>query len=252
MVRGSAVRSVVVTRIFTAAGRAALVAGTVLVGVGCGGGGTTRAAQNRSVAEQAGLPNDVADLFALAAKSSDATYRVSVNTTDATGKPVQITTSQRPPDRRVDVFNADGTVDASIATKDGAFQCTQTNNQWQCGQLGSHASADSGVLATDTVRQAADRFRQRAADYDFRVEQRSVANANATCLVTNRKPGHDQDPTLGASATLCLSAEGVPLLVQTPTGSVTAVEYSTTVPDNAFDLPASPTTTTSPPPAGTN
>jgi len=91
-----------------------------------------------------------------------------------------------------------------------------------------------------------------SADYDFRVEQRSVANANATCLVTNRKPGHDQDPTLGASATLCLSAEGVPLLVQTPTGSVTAVEYSTTVPDNAFDLPASPTTTTSPPPAGTN
>jgi hypothetical protein len=138
---------------------------------------------------------------------------------------------------------------ATIATKDGTYQCTQTNGQWQCGQLGPAPSSDEGVLGNDTVSKAADVFRQRAADYDFQVQPRSIANTNATCLVTNRKPGHDQDPSLGATATLCLSAEGVPLLIETPTGSLTAVEYATSVADDTFDLPASPTTTPSTVPA---
>ena len=94
--------------------------------------------------------------------------------------PVQITTAQRPPDRRVDIFNADGTVDATIATKDGTYQCSQANSQWQCGQLGQATGSDNGVLSADTVKQAADGFRQRAADFDFRIEPRSIANVSVS------------------------------------------------------------------------
>jgi hypothetical protein len=227
----------------------AAIALTVVVAfaAGCSSDGADRAEQNSSIAEQAGLPKDVADFFALTAKSTDATYKVSVKTTDKAGSPVQITTSQRPPDRRIDVFSADGTIDATIATGGDTFQCTQLSGQWQCGQLDVvNSEDDSDVLGADTVRQAAERFQRRAADYDFRIEQRTIANATATCLVTNRKPGHDEDPSLGASATLCLSAEGVPLLVEVPTGSVNAVDYSTDVPEDAFDLPAVPAPPTVP------
>ena len=44
-------------------------------------------------------------------------------------------------------------------------------------------------------------------------------------------------PALGASATLCISAEGAQLLVETPSGTVRAVEYDTEVDEGAFELP---------------
>ena len=234
MVRTSPVRSAAVLRRTVALGT---VLGALCVGA-CSGHTATRADQGRSVAEQAGLPKDVADFFALATGAGDATYTLTVTTTDATGKPVQITTTQKPPDRRVDVFNADGTIDTTIATRGQNVQCTKTGDAWQCGPLGPTPVAPAGVFDPQTLTSAIDGFKARAADYDFAVQARTVAATPATCLVTTRKPGHENDATLGASGTLCLSSQGVPLSVEVPSGSVTATSYRTDVAPNAFDPPA--------------
>ena len=206
--------------------------------VACGGGGASKADQGRSIAEQAGLAKDVADFFALAASGSQATYRVSLDTTDAKGAKLQVTTTQRPPDVRVDTFNPDGTIDATLSVRGHRYECTMANKQWQCGDLGPSSESSDEAFGASAVRLAVDRFRQRATDYDFRVEHRTIANVDATCLVTNRKPGHDQDPSLGASATLCLSAQGAVLRAETGSGTLNASSYTTDVAGDAFALPA--------------
>ena len=217
----------------------------------CGGSAQTKADQGRSIAEQAGLAPDVATFFSLATSGAQATYRSTIETTDTTGKPLQVTTTQRPPDTRFDVFHADGTVDSTITVDGHSYQCTMTANHWDCGDLGPAPLTSAQVFSPAAVQKAIDSFRQRANDYDFRVEDRSMVSVTARCLVTTRKPGHDQDSSLGASATLCLSPEGAMLLVDVPSGSITATAYTTTIPADAFTLPApvTPDASSAPPTA---
>jgi hypothetical protein len=216
-----------------------------VLGAACGGGSPSKADQGRSIAEQAGLPKDVADFFALASAGVDATYRVTVDSVDTDGKPLQVTATQRPPDARVDTFHADGTIDTTLATGGRNYQCTMTSNHWECGEIGTSGTS-GGVFSPETIRKAIDGFEQRANDYDFRVEHRSLVGVDASCLVTTRKPGRESESALGAEATMCVSPEGVVLLVDVPTGSITATAYTTTIPADAFTLPAPVETTTVP------
>jgi hypothetical protein len=204
----------------------------------CGGNSQTKADQGRSIAEQAGLPKEVTDFFALAASGTTATYRSTIETTDANGKPLQVTTTQRPPDRRFDTFHADGTIDSTISVGGRSYQCAMAANHWDCGELARKPSTDSEVFGPTAVQGAIDGFRSRANDYDFRVDDQKLAGVAARCLTTTRKAGHEQDPSLGASARLCVSPEGAIVLVEVPSGSVAATEYTTSIPSNAFDLPA--------------
>jgi hypothetical protein len=230
--------------------RPAHVIAAVLLGLtACGGSSQTKAEQGRSIAEQAGLAPDVAAFFSLAVAGTNATYRETIETTDKTGKPVQVTTTQRPPDTRFDTFNADGTVDSTIAVGGQTYQCTMAASHWDCGELGTSPSSSAQVFNPSAVQSAIDQFEHRANDYDFRIEDREMVGLTARCLITTRKAGHEQDPSLGASATLCLSPEGAVLAVEVPSGSITAKEYSTTIPGDAFTLPAPVTTTTSSPAA---
>jgi hypothetical protein len=225
----------------------------VLLGVvACGGASQTKADQGRSIAEQAGLAPNVASFFALAASAANATYRETIETTDATGKPMQVTTTQRPPDSRFDTFNADGTVDSTIAVGGRTYQCTMAANHWDCGELGPSPSTNAQVFNPTAVQGAIDRFRERVNDYDFRVEDRPMVGITARCLITTRKPGREQDPSLGASATLCLSPEGAVVLVEVPSGSITATAYTTAIPGDAFTLPAPVTPTSSSAPTTAN
>jgi hypothetical protein len=220
--------------------RRVLVIVALLVVGACSSSGPSKADQGRSIAESAGLPKDVADFFAAATKAPTAAFRVSYDLTDANGKPSQVTLTQQEPKRRLDVFHADGTIDSTIGTGAHNVQCTKTGDTWQCGDLGGDPGAKqaNGVLDPDALRAATDRLRERAADFDFRIEARTIAGATARCLVTTRKPEAASDPSLGASGTLCLSDEGALLLGETPTGRFEAKEYTTTIPADAFDLPA--------------
>jgi hypothetical protein len=226
-----------------------LAAVVLLVVAACSGHAQTKVDQGRSIAEQAGLSKEVAAFFALAASATNATYRSTVETSDATGKPVQVTTTQRPPDSRFDTFHADGGVDSTILLSGHSYQCTMAANHWDCGELGPTPTSGAQVFSPSAVQKAIDGFRQRANDYDFRVEDRPLVGVTARCLITTRKAGHDQDSSLGASATLCLSPEGAVMLVETPSGSITATAYSTTIPNDAFTLPApvAPPPSSSPP-----
>jgi hypothetical protein len=225
----------------------------VLLGVAaCGASTQTKADQGRSIAEEAGLAPDVAAFFALATNGATATYRSTIETSDATGKPLQVTTTQRPPDTRFDVFQADGTIDSTISVSGRTYQCTMTANHWDCGEIGPSPSKNAHVFNPATVQSAIDGFRQRANDYDFRVEEREMVDITARCLITTRKPGREQDPSLGASATLCLSPEGAVVLVDVPSGSIKATAYSTTIPADAFTLPAPVTSPSSSAPTTAN
>jgi hypothetical protein len=217
----------------------------------CGGNRATKADQAQSIAQAAGLPKDVTEFFALAANGTSATYRATIGTTDATGKPLQVTTTQRPPDRRFDTFHADGTIDSTISIGGRSYQCAMAANHWDCGELSGRPSTNSEVFGPTAVQAAIDGFRSRAADYDFRVEGQKIAGVDARCLITTRKPGHEQNPSLGESAKLCVAPEGAIVLVEVPSGSVTATEYTTAIPSNAFDLPA-PLTPASSAPTTTN
>jgi hypothetical protein len=224
----------------------------LLVATACSGKGQTKADQGRSIADAAGLSKPVTDFFALAASGTTATFRSTVTTADASGKPLQVTTTQRPPDLRVDAFHADGTIDSTIFAGGRRVQCTMAANHWDCGALSGQSSTESEVFTPTAVQSAIDGFRSRANDYDFRVEDRSLAGITARCLVTTRKPGREQDPSLGASATMCVSPEGAIVLVEVPSGAITATEYTTVIPQNAFDLPAPVSPSSSAAPTTTN
>jgi hypothetical protein len=210
----------------------------VLVIAACGADSPSRADQGRAIADAAGLPKDVGDFFASAAAGTTATYRLTRQTTGADGKPLQVTVTQRPPDLRVDQFSADGTVDSTIAVDGHGYQCTMTAGQWQCGELGNADTASSAVFGPDAVQAAKDKIAQQVADFDFRVEGRTIANVAARCLVTTRKPGQASDSAGGTTATLCISPEGVILEIDTPAGTESALDYTTTIPPDAFALPA--------------
>ena len=91
----------------------------------------------------------------------------------------------------------------------------------------------SGDLAdtTEALRRGAER-------YDFDVTSRRIAGVDASCLRTVAKAGFDDEPELGPDGTLCVSPDGVPLLVDRPAARLEAVEYRTEVDDDDVRLPA--------------
>jgi hypothetical protein len=209
---------------------------------GCGGRrnsvADTRATQARRVAKDAGLPVDVQDLLGLAATSATRTFtvRYSIPTAGAT------TIVQDPPRRRIELVLGTGpteTTRATITNADGTFRCSRTVDAWTCQKTGAVAR-DLGPLALgDIERTTADLAAARTA-YAFRVERRTVAGTAARCLVTELRPGQPADPTRGTRGVLCVSPEGVPLLIEGARSTLTATSYRTAAAASAFRLPAKP------------
>ncbi len=219
----------------------------------CSSGAPTRAGQGRSIASAAGLSDDVGEVFALALQGASATYTVTYITKDSAGNDVQLTVTQRPPDRRVDDFAPDGTIESTFRLGPVAYQCTKppgADSSWTCGALATDTSGGSSAdpLSPDTLRAAIDNFSRRAADFDFRVEHRTIIGIDARCLVTTRKgtnsPSTASSSTASSasadSATMCVAPDGGLLAVEVPSGSFSATAYSTTVDDRSLQLPASP------------
>lgn len=230
--------------------RVLLLLAPAAVFIGCGDD-TGRAEQAHDAAKAAGLSEEVADFFASATSGIDATYRVSYATTDDAGKPIQFTVTQHPPDRRVDIFRADGSIDTTLVSGGKRYQCTKTGDAWQCGELTGTVQDPGTAFDPDVLQATIDRLTASADAYDFRVESRRIAGADGRCLVTTLKPGQASAEGLGAAGTLCLAPEGPQLLVDTPRGKIEAREYSTDLPADAFSLPAQPQSTSPAPPPST-
>lgn len=226
--------------------RALAVAVAAVVLSGCGGGdddrtaetAASRARQARELADRAGLPADVREFLASAARAPAATYTVVYNLHGEAGTAVL---TQRPPKRRVDVTLGDRearVVQSAIVNADGSFSCMETRGRWRCDKAPS--AATPGRFAVGDVRRTTDELAKAKDAYDFTVEERAVAEQQARCLVTTLKPGQAPDPSRGERGVLCISKEGVPLLAEGGRNQFKATRYRTTADDDAFDLPADP------------
>jgi hypothetical protein len=210
---------------------------------GCGGSGKddvveTRADQARQVAEDAGLPAPVQDLLGDAAIAATQTFSVTYKLA------VEGTTMivQDPPRRRVDLVLGSGpaaVTRANITNDNGTFSCSRTVDAWTCRKSEEKSSGFGPLALGDIEKTTADLAAARKA-YSFRVERRIVAKAPARCLITELKPGQAPDPARGARGVLCISREGVPLVIEGATSTITATRYRTSVDASAFRLPAKP------------
>lgn len=221
---------------------------TVLaVATACGDDGapsasTARAKQVRDAARGAGLPDDVADLLADAAGVVGSTFRVTYDLGGPSGGTAVLT--QDPPRRRVDLntqVEGDDVTRALITEPDGTTVCERAAGKWTCHAGSASDASTPSAFGSDQVSQVVGDLKTATDAYDFRVASRTVAGVEARCLVTELKPGKHPTADLGAKGTLCISAEGVPLLVETPAASLRALTYRTDVPGDAFDPPAAVT-----------
>lgn len=214
----------------------------VLAG-GCGGKGgddlaETRAAQARQVAKDAGLPEAVQNVLADAATSATRTFSVTYKLA------VEGTTTivQDPPRRRVELVLGSGpaaVTRATITNDAGTFSCSRTVDAWTCRKSEEKTSGFGPLALGDVEQTTADLVEAKQA-YSFRVERRIVAKAPARCLITELKPGQTADPARGARGVLCISREGVPLVIEGATSTITATSYRASAADAAFRLPAKP------------
>ncbi|MEY2478987.1 MAG: hypothetical protein QOG87_4302 [Actinomycetota bacterium] len=210
-----------------------------LLAVGCGGEKSvaeTRAGQARQVAKDAGLPAPVQDILGDAATSATRTFSVTYKLA------VEGTTTiiQDPPRRRVELVLGSGpaaVTRATITNDDGTFACSRTVDAWTCRASDTKAAGFGPLAVGDIEKTTADLAAARTA-YSFRVEPRTVAKTKARCLVTELKPGQQPDPARGARGVLCISPEGVPLVIEGAASAITATSYRARADASAFRLPA--------------
>jgi hypothetical protein len=210
-----------------------------VIAAGCGGDeptpGGARAEQVREAAAEAGLSDAVRDFLVLAVGSADATYRVTYQVED--GSEVrEVTIAQDPPNHRLDVINADGSADTTIRLDDEVHQCHREGGAWECGRV-DVVPPGTGAFDEEALAERATALADRAGDYEFSVESRRLAGVDVSCLVTTLAAGRPADPALGEAGTLCVSPEGVVLLVESGDTRQAATAYSTELDDDAFALP---------------
>ena len=225
--------------------RALAVAVAAAVLAGCGGddkqathAAASRAKQARELADRAGLPADIGEFLASAARAPAATYTVDYELQAEGGTAVL---AQQPPNRRVDVTVGEGetrVVQSAIVNEDGSFSCLKARDRWRCDKAPS--AATPGRFSVGDVRRTTEELAKAKDAYDFVVEARLVAGQPARCLVTTLKPGQTPDPSRGPRGVLCISREGVPLLAEGGRNQFRATRYRTSANDDAFDLPAEP------------
>ena len=150
---------------------------------------------------------------------------------------------QDPPRRRVELVLGSGpaaVTRATITNDDGTFSCSRTVGRVDVPEV---RGEDVRVRSARPRRHREDDGRpgrRPRTAYSFRVERRIVAKAPARCLVTELKPGQTPDPARGARGVLCISREGVPLVIEGATSAITATSYRASADASAFRLPAKP------------
>lgn len=217
---------------------AAVTLGLVVAACGGDDDGVTaqREEQIRDAAREAGLAGDVADLLALAARGTTARFQV---TYEGTGG-AALVVSQDPPNHRVDVLTAGLVVESQVVRKGVAYRCQlpadgRPGDDLDCrrtdGALEVPGAFTDAALATFT-----DEMLASAGDFDLTVEERTVADVEATCLVAAPKAGTTLTGSGPNVDTICLSGEGAQLLVDAGGQRVVATAYSTEVPEGTFDV----------------
>jgi hypothetical protein len=217
---------------------AALLAAVAFAACGDdGGGGPDRVGQLRAAAIDAGLPPEVADVFALAAQGDEATFQVTYAGDDG----ARIVVSQAPPDRRIDVVQGELVLSSRVLRDGVGYRCeTDTSEGAEAGALscerGAGSLADVGGFTDEALRTFVAQVGASKDQLSITVDTREIADARATCVTTTPKAGTPLDGTGPGTDVLCLSAEGAQLLVDHAGERLVADRYSTTVPDGTFEV----------------
>lgn len=203
---------------------------------GCGDDDTSaadeRADQVLAAARAAGVPEDAAEVLALAARGSLATYRVTYAGTDG----AELIVSQAPPDQRVDVVAA-GTVVESRVLHDGiAYRCELDDD----GALGCERAAGGlqvpGAFTEEALETFTDRLAASLGTIELTVEERTIADTEVRCLTSAPKAGTPIDEHAPPTDTICVSPEGVQLLLDAGGERLVADTYTTDVPEGTFEV----------------
>lgn len=217
-----------------------LVAGAGSIALGaCGGDddvGEDRAQQVREAALEAGLPEDVADVLALAARGATATFQLTYPGEDG----AEIVVSQDPPNRRVDVLDAGLIVRSQVVRGEVSYTCVvpeggRPGDDLEC-ERSSGAVPASGTFTAEALEDFAVDLADSRDAMDFTVESREVAGVDATCLVTAPVAGTPIDGEGPGVDTICLAPDGAQLLVDAGGERVVAESYRTSVPAGTFDV----------------
>jgi hypothetical protein len=195
-----------------------------------------RGDQIRAAAVEAGLGGEVVDVLVLAARGATATFQVSYAGPDGTS----IVVSQDPPNRRVDVLHAGLVVESQVVRDQVAYRCTlpdgdRPGGELECSRTSGTANAP-GAFTPDALAAFTDDLARSLDDLDVTVEERTIADTRARCLVSAPKAGTPLDPEGPGVDTLCVSDEGAQLLVDSAGQRVVAEDYATSVPDGTFDV----------------
>lgn len=196
--------------------------------------GDQRAEQARGAAIEAGLPSEVADFLATAARGVDATYQVTYPGAEDAD---DVVVASAPPQLRVDVVRDDQVIQTELATEDGSFRCTRADvdSALACDRASVVPRVPSR-LDEDTVADLTESLRGRLDDFTFAVTTETILDVEATCLVTRVRAERDR-PELAAGGTMCVSRDGVLLRLDRAGEMVEASQYSTSVPDDTFVRP---------------
>jgi hypothetical protein len=223
----------------------AAVVSTVLLGavllLGAGGDdgpdvADGRADQVRRAALEAGLDADVADVLALAARGATATFQVTYPGEGGAA----VLVSQAPPDRRVDALTAGLIVQSQVLHDGVSYACqlpagAQPGDDLECRRNRS-ASIASGTFTPEALAEFTTALADQLEAVDLAVESRTVADVEATCLVSTPKAGTVIDGTEPSVDTLCLAPDGAQLLVDVGGQRVVADTYRPSVPAGTFDV----------------
>lgn len=225
-------------RHWTRLGLTALTAVALVTATGCSDDPSVADERHdaaHDAAVEAGLDEEVADFLALAARGATATYRTTFEGVEGADS---IIVTSRPPDLRVDLVSDSKTVASQITVDDSAYSCIPedgTAETLTCTPT-TTAVRSPGSLDAEAMSKLTESLAQRLGDYTFEIKNSPVAGVDATCLVTTIRPGRER-PELGEAGTLCVSPDGVMLRIDSGDTSLEAVEYSTDVDDDAFELP---------------
>jgi hypothetical protein len=215
-----------------------LLLATAVAGCGDDGdGGAARTDQLRGAALAAGLGEEVADVFALAARADSATFQVTYAGDGGAG----LVVSQDPPDRRIDVVQGEVVVSSRVLHDGVAYRCeAETAEGAKPGDLTCERAAGAleavGTFTQDALQDFIDQVEASKDELSITVDERTIADTDVTCVTTTPKAGTELDGTGPGTDVLCLSDEGAQLLVDHAGERLVADSYSTTVPKGTFDV----------------
>ncbi len=198
--------------------------------------GEDRAAQVRAAADEAGLADDVGEVLALAARGTTATFRVTYAGTGGAA----VVVSQRPPDRRIDIVVGEATVESRVVRDGISYVCRPEGQPAPDARLacqrGDAATDAPGVFTPQAIEAFTASLVAGAGELELTVEERTIADTVARCLVAAPAGGTTLDGSEPGPETICLSPEGAQLLTDAGGERVVADSYSTDVPEGTFEI----------------